>query len=96
MLSINPTSNTRSERLLSGLAHDTEQTGSDILPEAPSRFAAQRGKTTEMDIPEMKDPVIDNPYTLISDLVGIGTGGPPDIARNHKRIYREALSKGKQ
>nr|VFJ68435.1 MAG: hypothetical protein BECKDK2373C_GA0170839_11842 [Candidatus Kentron sp. DK] len=89
MSSIDSTLNTGYESLPSGLACDTGQTGSDVLPEALAQFAMQSQRTTETNMPEMDAPVAGGPYTLISDLVGIGAGGPPDIARNQKTVMRK-------
>ena len=74
---------TETEALLRQLARTSGRTKSDILREAVVRLAEEHEVSSSAD----------NPYALISDLVGIAHGGPPDIARRHKRVFRDALSK---
>ncbi|MGI9304584.1 MAG: ribbon-helix-helix protein, CopG family [Gammaproteobacteria bacterium] len=74
------------EALLARLARTSGRTKSDVLREALVRMAAA----------EQIGEVADGPYSLIEDLVGIAHGGPSDLARNHKRAFREALTKTKR
>ncbi len=74
---------TETEALLRRLARTSGRTKSDILREAVVRLAEEHEVSSSAD----------NPYALISDLVGIAHGGPPDLARRHKRAFRDALSK---
>jgi hypothetical protein len=71
------------EALLRRLARRSGRTKSDMLREALLRLAeeedtAARGR---------------RPYAMISDLVGIASGGPRDRARTHKRVFRQIVSK---
>ncbi|MFQ5741676.1 MAG: ribbon-helix-helix protein, CopG family [Acidobacteriota bacterium] len=71
------------EALLKQLARRSGRTKSDMLREALLRLAAE----------EKTGGDANHPYTIISDLIGVASGGPPDLARAHKRVFRERLSK---
>ena len=74
---------TETEALLRRLARTSGRTKSDILREAVVRLAEEHEASSSAD----------SPYALISDLVGIARGGPPDMARRYKRAFRDTLSK---
>ena len=74
---------TETEALLRRLARTSGRTKSDILREAVVRLAEEHEASSSAD----------SAYALISDLVGIARGGPPDMARRHKRAFRDTLSK---
>ena len=71
------------EALLKRLARRSGRTKSDMLREALHRLAEE----------EKTGGDANRPYTIISDLIGVAAGGPPDLARAHKRAFRERLSK---
>ncbi|MFQ6023918.1 MAG: ribbon-helix-helix protein, CopG family [Acidiferrobacterales bacterium] len=71
------------EALLRRLARRSGRTKSDMLREALLRLAEEEDTAARAG----------HPYAMMSDLVGIATGGPPELARAHKRAFREALSK---
>ena len=73
---------TETDTLLRRLARTSGRTKSDILREAVVRLAEEQEASSSAD----------SPYALISDLVGIVGGGPPDMARRHKQAFRESLS----
>lgn len=70
------------EAILRRLARSSGRTKSEILREALLRFSESHAEGS----------LGEGPYVLISDLVGVAEGGPDDLARNHKRAYREALA----
>ena len=70
------------DMLLRRLARTSGRTKSDILREAVVRLAEQHEASCSAD----------SPYALISDLVGIARGGPPDMARRHKQAFRDTFS----
>ena len=70
------------EVLLQRLAHRSGRTKSDVLREALHHLAAEQEKSA----------LPNGPYALISDLLGIAQGGPKDLARRHKRAFRERLA----
>ena len=74
---------TETEALLHRLTRQSGRTKSDILREALLRLSQER----ETGSPD------DGPYALVSDLVGIAEGGPVDLARDHKRAFREKLAR---
>ena len=74
---------TETDTLLRRLARTSGRTKSDILREAVVRLAEEHEAPSSTD----------RPYALISDLVGIASGGPTDIARRHKQAFRNTLSK---
>lgn len=74
---------TETEDLLRSLAQRSGRTKSDILREALARLAADQEMTSENE----------NLYSLVADLVGVAEGGPRNLARQHKRAFREALRK---
>jgi len=70
------------EALLDQLARTYRRTKSDILREALHCLAQDK---------QVKD--VDNgPYTLVADLIGIAQGGPDNLARCHKRAFRDLLA----
>ncbi len=71
------------EALLKRLARRSGRTKSDILREALLRLAEE----------EKTGGQANRTYNLISDLIGVASGGPPDLARTHKRAFRQRLSK---
>ena len=73
---------TETETLLRRLARTSGCTKSDILREAVLRLAEEHETSSGAD----------SPYALISDLVGIASGGPPDMAQRHKQAFRDTLS----
>ncbi len=73
------------EALLKRLARRSGRTKSDMLREALFRLAEE----------EQTGAKGDHPYAIISDLIGLASGGPPDLARAHKRAFRKRLSKGR-
>ena len=70
------------EMLLQRLARRSGRSKSEILREALHRMAEEPPEAAASN----------GPYSLISDLVGI-VGGPTTLARDHKKIYRDALAK---
>jgi len=70
------------EAILRKLARSSGRTKSEILREALLRFSESHDQSSPDE----------GPYALVSDLVGIAKGGPDDLARNHKRAYREGLA----
>ena len=70
------------DALLRRLAHLTGRTKSDVLREALIRLS-QEQEAISAD---------EGPYAIISDLVGIAHGGPDDLARRHKRAFRDTLA----
>lgn len=69
------------EALLQRLARHSGRTKSDVLREALHHLA-----TEEYGVPS------NAPYALISDLLGTAQGGPNDLARQHKRAFRDILA----
>jgi hypothetical protein len=67
--------------LLKRLAQRSGRSKSDVLRAALHRLAEESAGTSESD------------YALISDLVASASGGPEDLAREHKKVYRDALRK---
>lgn len=70
------------EALSARLAHSRKETKSAVLRAALLRLAD-----------DAAEPGGEGPHALISDLVGIARGGPEDIARRHKRVFRERLAR---
>ena len=70
------------EAILRRLAHSSGRTKSEILREALLRFSESHDERSPDE----------GRYVLVSDLVGVAEGDPDDLARNHKRAYREALA----
>ena len=69
------------EALLDRLAQTQGRTKSDILREALQRLA--QGE-------QLKE--VDGPYALVADLIGVAQGGPNNLARRHKQIFRDMLA----
>lgn len=69
------------EVILQRLARRSARSKSDILREAVRRMAEEPAESADSS----------GPYALISDLVGI-VSGPGNLARNHKKTYRELLA----
>ena len=67
--------------LLDRLAQTQGRTKSDILREALHRLAQDE---------QLKE--VDGPYALVADLIGIAQGGPDDLARCHKQVFRDMLA----
>lgn len=73
------------QALLGKLARASGRTKSDVLRAALQHLAqAQSASTAER-----------SPFEDIADLIGVGTGGPVDLARRHKAEYRRALARRK-
>lgn len=70
----------KTEAVLSRIARRTGRTKSDILRDAILRMAARE------DV-EPGNSFLD----LIGHLVGIGVGGPPDLARRSDQVFKERL-----
>lgn len=74
------------EALLNRLARNHRRTKSDIIREALHRLAQN----------EQVKEVNNGPYSLVVDLIGIAQGGPDELARQHKQVYREMLADKKR
>ncbi len=75
----------RTEAVLRRMARRRGRTKSEILREAILRLAERE------DI-EPGESFLD----AVRDLVGIGSGGPPDLARRSEEIFRERLLAGRR
>lgn len=71
------------QALLGKLARASGRTKSDVLREALQHLARSRSA----------DAGERSPFDEVSDLIGIGAGGPVDLARQHKAEYRRALAR---
>lgn len=71
---------TRTEGVLHRIARRTGRTKSEVLREAILRLADRE------DI-EPGHSFLD----MVRDLVGVGTGGPPDLARRSEEVFRTRL-----
>lgn len=69
------------EALLRQLARSSGRTKSEVIRDALHRMA---NSTREIAEPA-------SAYEAIADLVGIADDGPEDLARQHKRRFRERL-----
>ncbi len=69
------------EALLKRLARSSGRTKSEVIREALHRMSDEARGAAEAG----------SLYHAISDLVGIAEGGPKDLARHHKKRYREKL-----
>lgn len=69
------------EALLRRLAKSSRRTKSEVIRDALRRMA---NSTREIAEPE-------SVYEAIADLVGIADDGPEDLARQHKKRFREKL-----
>lgn len=74
------------EALLNWLARIHRRTKSDIMREALHRLAHD----------EQVKEVDNGPYALVADLIGIAQGGPDELARRHKQVYRDLLADKKR
>jgi hypothetical protein len=71
---------TKTEAVLRRIAWRMSRTKSDVLREAILRMA------------ESADIEPGHAFlAMIGDLVGVGTGGPPDLARRSEEVFRERL-----
>lgn len=69
------------EALLKRLARSSGRTKSEVIREALHRMSGEeRGAVQAGSL-----------YHMISDLIGIAEDGPEDLARQHKKRYREKL-----
>lgn len=75
----------RTEAVLRRMARRRGRTKSEILREAILRLAERE------DI-EPGESFLE----AVRDLVGIGSGGPPDLARRSEEIFRERLMVGRR
>ncbi|MBA3563718.1 MAG: ribbon-helix-helix protein, CopG family [Gammaproteobacteria bacterium] len=71
------------EALLKRLARRRGRTKSEVIREALRRLSEEPATPAEAD----------GPYHAIADLIGIAGDGPEDLARDHKRLFREKLSR---
>lgn len=71
------------QALLGKLARASGRTKSDVLREALRHLARSQSA----------DAAERSPFEEISDLIGIGAGGPIGLARHHKAEYRQALAR---
>lgn len=70
------------ESLLERLANRRRATRSDVLREALHRLA------------EAEEADADGgPYAMVEDLIGAADDGPATLAEDHKRAFRELLSR---
>lgn len=75
----------KTEAVLRRVARRTGRTKSDVLRDAIMRMARR----------EDVEPA-GSFLAMISDLVGIGSGGPPDLARRSEEIFRKRLLAGRR
>lgn len=73
----------KTETVVRRLARQTNQTKSEVIREAIVRMAEQVGS----------QPGRGTPYALMEDLLGIATGGPPNLARRSDEAFREMLAR---
>jgi predicted DNA-binding protein len=71
------------EALLRRLARSSGRTKSEVIRDALRGMAG--------NIREMAEP--ESLYLAIEDLVGIADGGPDDLARQHRKRFREKLDR---
>ena len=69
----------KTETLLRRLAQRTGRSRSHIIRDAIARLAEAE------PLPEA------GPYALVTDLVGVAQGGPPDLARRSAEAFRRLL-----
>lgn len=74
------------EALLNRLAQNNSRTKSDVLREALHRLA-EGEQVKEAD---------NGPYSLVADLIGVAQGGPDNLARRHKQVFRDILANKKK
>jgi len=70
------------EALLKRLARRSGRSKSAVLREAVRRMAEAPSEAAEGE----------TVYSMISDLVGVASGGPKTLAREHRKTYRNALA----
>ena len=75
-----------SEAILERLATMQGRTKSDVLRDALHLAAAEASNQQN----------INGPASLVEDLIGCVDDAPPDLARNHKKKFREVLSSKKR
>jgi predicted DNA-binding protein len=71
------------ETLLKRLAQRSGRSKSDVLRDALHCLARESAGIAESD----------SVYAVVSDLVGRASGGPENLAREHKKAYRDALGR---
>ena len=70
------------EALLRRLARERGSSKSDVIRDALHELAAGGAV-----------PAAAGPYVAIADLIGVAKGKPAAPARDHKRVYRESLTR---
>ena len=70
------------EALLKRLAHSSGRSKSEVIREALHRLAEEARSSRRQE----------RLYHVIADLVGVADGGPADLAREHKKRFREKLN----
>ena len=71
------------EALLRKLANTSGRTKSEVIREALHRMSVEASGVAEAS----------GIYLAIKDLVGIANDGPEDLARQHKKRFREKLGR---
>lgn len=69
------------QSLLQRLARVSGRTKSEVIRDALHQLASEASDAAEER----------GPYALIADLVGIADGGADNLARDHKKYFRERL-----
>lgn len=69
------------QSLLQRLARVSGRTKSEVIRDALHQLASATSDAAEER----------STYALIADLVGIADGGPDNLARDHKKYFRERL-----
>ncbi len=70
------------EVLLKQLAHSSGRSKSEVIREALHRLSEESRSSGKQG----------GLYHAIADLVGVADGGPEDLAREHKKRFREKLN----
>ena len=70
------------EALLKRLAHSSGRSKSEVIREALHRLAEETRSSHRQE----------RLYHAIADLVGVADGGHEDLAREHKKRFREKLN----
>lgn len=71
------------EALLKRLAHNSGRSKSEVIREALHRLSEEAQRSAKQE----------GLYHSIADLVGVADHGPEDFARQHKKRFREKLSR---
>jgi len=71
------------EALLKRLARQSNRSKSEVIRDALHRMTDYSSELNERS----------SPYPSIADLLGVAAGGSATLARNHKRVYRDGLTK---